>query len=73
MKLHGSKQIHFAKVAAKNHKHSLNNPYSQFQKGYSVEEVIKSPQIHGLLTKYQCCPTSDGAASAILCNEEKVK
>jgi sterol carrier protein 2 len=25
------------------------------------------------LTKLQCCPTSDGAAAAILCSEEFVK
>lgn len=73
MKLYGTQKIHFAKVAAKNHKHSLNNPYSQFQKGYSLDEIVKSPPITGLLTKLQCCPTSDGAGAAILCNEAKVK
>jgi len=73
MKLFGTDRTHFAKVAAKNHKHSLNNPYSQFQKGYSVEEILKSPQITSLLTKLQCCPTSDGAGAAIICNEAKVK
>lgn len=73
MKLYGTEKIHFGKVAAKNHRHSLNNPYSQFQKGYSLEEIMKSPQITGLLTKLQCCPTSDGAGAAIFCNEAKVK
>ena len=37
MKNFGTKPEHFAKIAAKNHKHSLNNPYSQFRKGYSLE------------------------------------
>lgn len=73
MKLYGTQKHHFAKVAAKNHKHSLNNPYSQFQKGYSLEEIQKSPKITEVLTKLQCCPTSDGAGAAILCNEAKVK
>jgi sterol carrier protein 2 len=68
MKVYGTKPIHFAKIAAKNHKHSLNNPYSQFQKGWGVEEILKSPKIHGVLTKMQCCPTRDGAAAALLCN-----
>jgi acetyl-CoA acetyltransferase len=36
MKVYGTKAEHFAKIAAKNHKHSLNNPYSQFQKGFSL-------------------------------------
>lgn len=68
MKVYGTKPEHFAKVAAKNHRHSLNNPYSQFRKGYSLEEIQKSPKIHGVLTKLQCCPTSDGAGAAILCD-----
>lgn len=73
MKVYGTKPEHFAKIAAKNHKHSLNNPYSQFRKGYSLEEIQKSPQIHGVLTKLQCCPTSDGAGAAILCDEATMK
>jgi len=69
MKVYGTKPEHFAKIAAKNHRHSLNNPYSQFRKGYSLDEILKSPHIHGVLTKLQCCPTSDGAGAAILCDE----
>jgi len=36
MKVFGTKPEHFAKIASKNHKHSLNNPYSQFRDGHSV-------------------------------------
>ena len=73
MKLFGTKPEHFAKIAAKNHKHSLNNPYSQFQKGFSYDQVINAPKIHGVLTKLQCCPTSDGAGCAIICSEAFMK
>lgn len=31
MEKYGSKPEHSAKIAWKNHKHSVNNPYSQFQ------------------------------------------
>lgn len=31
MKLYGTKLEHFAKIAEKNHRHSVNNPYSQFR------------------------------------------
>lgn len=34
---------------------------------------MKSTKIHYPLTKLQCCPTSDGAACAILASEEFVK
>jgi len=73
MKKYGTKPEHFAKIAWKNHKHSVNNPYSQFQEEYSLEDIQKSPKVHEYLTKLQCCPTSDGAACAILASEEFVK
>ena len=44
--------------ASKNHKHSLNNPYSQFRSGWSTEQVMASPRITNELTKFMCSPTS---------------
>lgn len=73
MEKYGTKLEHFAKIAEKNHKHSVNNPYSQFQDVYTLDEIMKSPKVHFPLTKLQCCPTSDGAAAAILCSEAFVK
>lgn len=73
MKKYGTKVEHFAKIGWKNHKHSVNNPYSQFQKEYSLDEVMGSRQVFDFLTVLQCCPTSDGAAAAILASEEFVK
>jgi len=34
---------------------------------------MNSTKIHYPLTKLQCCPTSDGAAAAVICSEEFVK
>jgi hypothetical protein len=45
-------------LAAKNHKHALNNPYAQFRAGYSEAEVLASTQITNELTKFMCSPTS---------------
>lgn len=73
MDKYGTKLEHFAKIAEKNHRHSVNNPYSQFRDVYTLDEILKSPKIHYPLTKLQCCPTSDGAAAAILCSDEFVK
>ncbi|XP_026468278.1 non-specific lipid-transfer protein-like isoform X2 [Ctenocephalides felis] len=70
---YGSTPEHLAKIAYKNHKHSVNNPYSQFRDEYSLEQIKKSPQVFGPLTKLQCCPTSDGAGAAILASEDFVK
>lgn len=73
MRKYGSKPEHFMKIAEKSYKNSLNNPYAQFQQEYTLEDIKNSPQIHRLLTKLQCCPTSDGSACVILANEEFVK
>ncbi|KAF2885274.1 hypothetical protein ILUMI_20897 [Ignelater luminosus] len=73
MKKYGTKLEHFAKVAYKNHKHSVNNPNSQFQDEYELAQIMDSPNLFGMLTKLQCCPTSDGAAGAILASEKFVK
>ncbi len=73
MEKYGTTAEQFAKIGWKNHKHSVNNPYSQFQDEYSLEDILNAPMVYDPLTKLQCCPTSDGAGAAILCNEEFVK
>ncbi|XP_070602017.1 sterol carrier protein 2 isoform X3 [Erythrolamprus reginae] len=73
MEKYGTKLEHFAKIAWKNHKHSVNNPNSQFQKEYSLDEVLQSRKVFDILTVLQCCPTSDGAAAVVLASEEFVK
>ncbi|XP_034270986.1 sterol carrier protein 2 [Pantherophis guttatus] len=73
MEKYGTKLEHFAKIAWKNHKHSVNNSNSQFQKEYSLDEVLQSRKVFDFLTVLQCCPTSDGAAAVVLASEEFVK
>ncbi|KAM6989626.1 sterol carrier protein 2 [Tautogolabrus adspersus] len=73
MEKYGTKPEHFAKIAWKNHKHSTNNPYSQFQDEYSLEQVINSRKVFEFLTLLQCCPTSDGAGAAVLASEDFVR
>ena len=70
---YGTTPEHFAKIGYKNHKHSVNNPYSQFQDEYSLEDILNAPKVFGPLTKLQCCPTSDGAGAAILASDDFVK
>ncbi|OCB08669.1 lipid-transfer protein [Mycolicibacterium porcinum] len=72
MKQYGSTAEHFAKIGLKNHKHSVNNPYAQFQDEYSLDDILGSRMIYDPLTKLQCSPTSDGSGAAILASEEFV-
>jgi acetyl-CoA acetyltransferase len=73
MERYGTTLEHFAKIGYKNHKHSVNNPYAQFQKEYSLEEIQNSPVIYSPLTKLQCSPTSDGSGAVILASEAFVE
>jgi sterol carrier protein 2 len=70
MKKYGTTPAQFAKVAQKNKKHGVHNERAQFRQELSVEEILGSPMVFDPLTKLQCCPTTDGAAAAVICSEE---
>ena len=73
MDKYGTKPEHFAKIAHKNHKHSVNNPFSQFRDEYSMDQINGAPMVHEPLTKLHYCPTSDGSAAAVIASERFVK
>ena len=73
MERYGTKPEHFAKIGLKNHRHSVNNPYSQFRDEYTLDEILGAPMVYDPLTKLQCCPTSDGAGAAVLASEAFVR
>ena len=73
MDKYGSTPEHFAWIGWKNHKHSVNNPYAQFQTEYTLAEIKDAKMIHDPLTKLQCSPTSDGAAAVIVASERFVE
>jgi len=63
----------FAKVAEKNHAHSSLNPLAQYQKVFSLEEVMGADMVAYPNTLLMCCPTGDGAAAVVLCSDAKLK
>lgn len=73
MSKYGTKPEHLAKIAQKNHRHSVNNPNSQFRDEHTLAQIMESPVVYGPLTKLQCCPTSDGGAAAVVVSEDVVK
>jgi len=73
MERYGTTAEQFAKIAYKNHKHSVNNPYSQFRDEYTLQQILDAQTIYGPLTKLQCCPTSDGGGAAIIASEDFVR
>ncbi len=72
MERYGTTADHFAKIGEKNHRHSADNPYAQFQDVYTLDEIKASREIYAPLTKLQCSPTSDGSGAAVLASERYV-
>jgi acetyl-CoA acetyltransferase len=64
----GTTQRQLAVVASKNHRHSGHNPRSQYQRAFSVEEILAARLIAWPMTLPMCSPISDGAAAAVVCN-----
>ena len=73
MSLYGTTREQLAMVAVKSHKNAAKNPYAQYQKEMTLDEVLNSKMIDDPLTIYQCSPFSDGAAAAILTSEKIAK
>ena len=73
MKKYGTTQRQLAVIASKNHYHSSMNPLAQYQKEFSVEEVINDIEVAYPLTRAMCSPVGDGAAAAIICSEAYAK
>jgi acetyl-CoA acetyltransferase len=69
----GITQRQIAAVSAKNHNHSVHNPYAQYRQPFTIEEVLAAPPITYPLTLPMCSPLSDGAAAVVVCNEDGLK
>jgi acetyl-CoA acyltransferase len=71
MQRYGTTAEHFAKIGEKNHRHSVNNPYAQFQDEYTLDEIRAAKMIYAPieLTRLQCSPTSDGSGAVVVASE----
>ena len=73
MEKYGTTVQQIAKVASKNHTNGSLNPYAQFRKPFSVEDVLQARMVADPLTLYMCSGIGDGGAATILCSAEKAK
>jgi acetyl-CoA acetyltransferase len=69
----GTTREQLAMVSVKNHKNGTRNPYSQFKKEISIEDVLNSYMISDPLRLLDCCSISDGAAVAIVTDKQTAK
>ena len=59
-----------ARISVKNHYNGARNKKAHFQKEISMDQVMKAPIIASPLGLFDCCPTTDGAAAAIITRAE---
>jgi len=56
----------YARVSVKNHRHGALNPFAQFQREVTLEQVLQSRLVCDPLTVLHCCPIGEGAAAAVV-------
>ena len=61
-----------ASVAVKAFDHAARNPLAQCNRTVTVEEVLESPQVAGVLTRLMCSSFTDGAAALVLAGSSVV-
>src|SRR6202158_5794466 len=70
----GDQSDALARIAAKNHKNGVGNPYAQIRKDLGYEfcrtESEKNPRVAGPLKRTDCSLVSDGAAAIVLTDVE---
>lgn len=71
---YGDQSEALARIAAKNHKNGVANPFAQLRKELTVEFCNtvsdKNPIVAGPLRRTDCSLVSDGAAAIVMCDTE---
>lgn len=62
-----------AKVAIKNHANGALNPKAHLQIQVTEEQVLNAPIISYPFGLFDCCPTTDGAAAAVICRADMAR
>lgn len=70
MEEYGTTDLQIAKVAYKNHKSSVHNPYAMYQKEFTIEEILGSPLVCDPIHLLEICAPDEGAAAVVLCPKE---
>jgi acetyl-CoA C-acetyltransferase len=69
---YGTSREDLAAVAVKNHRNGAKNPHAQFQKEITLEKALAAAHVADPLGLFDCCSTTDGAATVLLVAESRV-
>ena len=67
---YGASKKTLAAVAVKNHKNGMKSPKAHLKMEVNEETVLRAPMIYSPLGLFDCCPTTDGAAAALVCRAD---
>jgi acetyl-CoA C-acetyltransferase len=67
---YGATKRTLARVAVKNHRHGVKSPKAHLRMEVSEDTVVSAPLVYSPLGLFDCCPTTDGAAAAVLCRAD---
>ena len=70
---YGTTEKQIAKVAFKNHKNSVHNPNSMYQKEFSMEQIMNSKLVCDPIRLLEICAPNEGAAAVVICAKEAAK
>ncbi|HEY0297520.1 MAG TPA: acetyl-CoA acetyltransferase [Bordetella sp.] len=74
---YGDRSEELARIAAKNHKNGVDNPYAQIRKDlgfdFCNEVSDKNPYVAAPLRRTDCSLVSDGAAALVLADEDTAR
>jgi acetyl-CoA C-acetyltransferase len=67
---YGASKKTLAAVAVKNHRHGMKSPKAHLKMPVDTDTVVRAPMIYSPLGLFDCCPTTDGAAAALVCRAD---
>ena len=67
---YGSTLEQCAKIAYKNHKHSIHNPHASLRNEIPLKRISESRMICKPITLFMSSPTADGSAAAVVCSRD---
>lgn len=68
---YGTTDEQIAKVAFKNHRNSVNNPFAMYQKEFTMEQILASKLVCDPIRLLEICAPNEGAAAVVLCAADK--
>jgi acetyl-CoA acetyltransferase len=69
----GTTEEQIAQVAYKNHKNSVHNPNSMYQKEFALDEILRSPLVCDPIRRLEICAPNDGAAAVVVASARRAR